>query len=174
MIPVVLLFPPTCSCSMKLGALQKNFEDLTNLGLKPFEAATKLGLIKMCCRSAVLNCPMYFIHSTNQNRITDRRGHITRSTEKTKVNSLGHFFQDTDDIPLTRNPPNFPLLPGEVRQDILPIPKTIPQGNTSFGNTQNEFTTVFAPSAITPFGNPPTTSVLVNGFVQAVAPRSQI
>lgn len=116
MIPVVLLFPPRCSCSRQLGSIQHEFEDLVNSGLTPSDAADQLKLIMMCCRNAVLNCPMYFIRSTNQARIIDERKHInspSRPSTSVVLHDRGHsYYEDTPEIPLTKTPPELPLIPG--------------------------------------------------------------
>lgn len=145
MARIALIFPPLCSCSKQIGALQQEFEtrapsEFARSGKSPRESGEipdrdgvrkthlarvmdSMGLIKMCCRSAVANCPMYFIRSTDQNRFIDEVGIPDPDGPSQPPPST----MSTPLIQLKVLPPAFPLLPGEmapigvVQSQILPL-----------------------------------------------------
>lgn len=144
MARIALIFPPLCSCSKQIGALQQEFEiraasELASSGISPdsrreipeldglrkthlARAMDSMGLTKMCCRSAIANCPMYFIRSTDQDRFIDEIG-IPGPDGPAQVNPSK---MSTPLIQLRVLPPAFPLLPGEMAPTGMAQPQILP------------------------------------------------
>jgi DNA-directed RNA polymerase subunit N (RpoN/RPB10) len=102
MASFALVFAPRCSNSHPIGIFQHEFELQALRGLTPAEVATKMGFHKMCCRNAILNACVPYIYSADQRRVIN----------EASVNNIQ--AESTPLIKLTRNPPEFPLLPGEI------------------------------------------------------------
>lgn len=159
MARVAVLFPPICSCSKPLGTLQQDFEEevIRQLkhgqyvvgpdGLKRSAIARALDtfkLMKMCCRSAIINCPMYFIRCTDLFRFRD-----DLKPQKTIMESMECH---TPLIVLKRLPPPFPTLPGDV-------PVVVPKA-TQFHLPDAVEIVDTAPAPIPFFGSAPTSTFI--------------
>jgi DNA-directed RNA polymerase subunit N (RpoN/RPB10) len=66
------IIPSVCSCGNQIGSIQYKIEALTASGNNLSEACDKLNITKMCCRNQIMNCPLYFITSTDTDRFVDR------------------------------------------------------------------------------------------------------
>lgn len=135
MARVALIFPPLCSCSKQIGSLQQEFElkaaaEDTTIAASGGVSKTHLsrvmdtmGLIKMCCRSAVANCPMYFVRSTNIDRFVDEIG--IPGPGGAHLSTQG----STPPIQFKTLPPPFPLLPGELAPSVRSEPQILPSAD---------------------------------------------
>ena len=107
------IFQDRCSNNHPIGIHQHEFEMLALTGLKPHEVATKMGMMKMCCRNAVLNFSVYFIYEVDNKRFVDKS-----SFENITIGS-------TPLIEFTKKPPEFPLLPGDTVPNLFKLPTPV-------------------------------------------------
>ena len=147
---ICYLMSPYCSCNRFLGRIQYDFESLTSSKVSMADACTKLGFNLLCCRNFILNCPLYFILSTDTGRIIDRTGLINGQPDV-------DYYYNTPDIILTKAAPSFPALPGIIEfpdEDAPPFTlPTIPSVTDSKNDSvtivpsQNFFTSGFQAQA---------------------------
>jgi DNA-directed RNA polymerase subunit N (RpoN/RPB10) len=68
------IFPPTCVCGFRLGSFQQSYEDTVRSGRNPVDVLNEKGVIRTCCRTAILNPPRLFANDADANRIMDDIG----------------------------------------------------------------------------------------------------
>lgn len=125
MARVVTLYPDRCSCSRQIGAYQMDIEAAViseirnpqpnpNIEQSPLaRVLDRFGFDKMCCRSSIMNSPLYFVRSTDIDRFLNETG----ETVKTE----GEDFPTTTPLIDVVVPP-FPILPGEPSVRVFSFP----------------------------------------------------
>lgn len=107
MVLIIRLLPKHCSCLRRLGTYQREYENLIKGGLKPAQAASKMGWNKMCCRNQVMNASMYFIKDANKDAFRDETGLVSRTEHH--LNQI--VTRDNPPVVPKRPQPPFPALP---------------------------------------------------------------